>query len=72
MCINDVLIQFGQDDLPIGGVGASGMGHYHGRDGFITFSKAMPVMYQSRLNGMKLFDAPYSNLAKRLVGWLTR
>jgi hypothetical protein len=31
----------------------------------------MPVLYQSRLNGMKLFDAPYSNFARRLVRWLT-
>jgi coniferyl-aldehyde dehydrogenase len=72
VCINDVIIQFGQDDLPIGGVGASGMGHYHGRDGFVTFSKAMPVMYQSRLNGMKLFDAPYGRLMNKLVDFLTK
>ena len=72
VCVNDVLIQFGQNEFPIGGVGASGMGCYHGHAGFLTFSKAMPILYQSRLNGMKLFDAPYSNLAKRLVGWLTR
>ena len=72
VCVNDVVIQFGQNEFPIGGVGASGMGSYHGHAGFLTFSKAMPVLYQSRLNGMKLFDPPYSNLAKRLVGWLTR
>ena len=71
-CINDVLIQFGQSQFPIGGVGASGMGAYHGHTGFLTFSKAMPVLYQSRLNGMKLFDTPYSGLARRLVGWLAR
>jgi coniferyl-aldehyde dehydrogenase len=72
VCINDVIIQFGQDDLPIGGVGASGMGHYHGKDGFMTFSKAMPVMYQSRLNGMSLFDAPYGKIINRLVDYLTK
>ena len=71
-CVNDVLIQFGQSQFPIGGVGASGMGAYHGHTGFLTFSKAMPVLYQSRLNGMKLFDTPYSRLARRLVGWLAR
>ena len=70
-CVNDVVIQFGQNEFPIGGVGASGMGHYHGHAGFLTFSKTMPVLYQSRLNGMKLFDAPYSGLARRLVDWLT-
>jgi coniferyl-aldehyde dehydrogenase len=72
VCINDVIIQFGQDDLPIGGVGASGMGHYHGKDGFLSFSKAMPVMYQSRVNGMKLFDAPYSRMMHKIIDFLTK
>ncbi|MBP7917448.1 MAG: coniferyl aldehyde dehydrogenase [Arenimonas sp.] len=72
VCINDVLVQFGQDDLPIGGVGASGMGHYHGRDGFLTFSKAMPVMHQARLNGMHLFNPPYGRIITRLVDFLTK
>jgi coniferyl-aldehyde dehydrogenase len=70
-CVNDVLVQFGQTSFPIGGVGASGMGAYHGHTGFLAFSKAMPVMYQSRLNGMKLFDAPYGKFARRMVRWLT-
>jgi coniferyl-aldehyde dehydrogenase len=70
-CINDVVIQFGQSEFPIGGVGASGMGAYHGHTGFLAFSKAMPVMYQSRLNGMKLLDAPYGGFAAKLVRWLT-
>ncbi len=72
VCVNDVLIHFGQHSLPAGGVGASGMGHYHGHAGFLTFSKQMPVLYQSRLNGMKLFDAPYSGFARRFFDWLTR
>jgi coniferyl-aldehyde dehydrogenase len=70
-CVNDVLIQFGQSEFPIGGVGASGMGAYHGHTGFLAFSKQMPVLYQSRLNGMKLFDAPYKPFTTRLVRWLT-
>ena len=70
-CVNDVVIQFGQNEFPIGGVGASGMGNYHGHAGFLTFSKTMPVLYQSRLNAMKLFDAPYGAMARRLVDWLT-
>lgn len=72
VCVNDVVIQFGQDELPIGGVGASGMGQYHGHAGFLTFSQSMSVMYQSRFNGMFLFDAPYSDLAGRVVRFLTR
>lgn len=72
VCVNDTLIQFGQHELPIGGVGASGMGHYHGHQGFLTFSKAMPVMRQARVNGMGLFDPPYSALIKRVLDFLTR
>jgi len=72
VCVNDTLIQFGQHELPIGGVGASGMGHYHGHAGFLTFSKAMPVMYQSRFSGVSLFDPPYGKLANWLVKFLTR
>ena len=72
VCVNDTLIQFGQHELPIGGVGASGMGHYHGHQGFLTFSKAMPVMRQARFNGMTLFDQPYSGLMKRVLDFLTR
>ena len=72
VCVNDTLIQFGQHELPIGGVGASGMGHYHGHQGFLTFSKAMPVLHQARLNGMGLFDPPYSTLIKRVLDFLTR
>jgi coniferyl-aldehyde dehydrogenase len=71
-CVNDVLIQFGQNEFPIGGVGASGMGAYHGHAGFLTFSKAMPVLYQSRINGMGLMDTPYSGLARRILQWLVR
>jgi coniferyl-aldehyde dehydrogenase len=72
VCINDTVIQFGQDDLPIGGVGASGMGVYHGREGFLTFSKRTSVFRQSRFNGMKLFDSPYSGFARKLVEFLSK
>jgi coniferyl-aldehyde dehydrogenase len=72
VCANDTLIQFGQLELPFGGVGASGMGHYHGHAGFLTFSKAMPIMHQSRFSGVKLFDPPYGKLANWLVKFLTR
>jgi coniferyl-aldehyde dehydrogenase len=72
VCVNDTIIQFGQHNLPIGGVGPSGMGHYHGYAGFLTFSKSMPVMYQSRINGMGLFDPPYGKIAHWLVKFLTR
>lgn len=72
VCVNDTLIQFGQHALPIGGVGPSGMGEYHGHAGFLTFSKAMPVLYQARINGMKVFDPPYGKLADFVLKLLLR
>ncbi len=72
VCVNDCLIQFGQHELPVGGVGPSGMGQYHGHDGFMAFSKLMPVMYQSRLNGMSVFDPPFGKLADFVVKFFTR
>jgi coniferyl-aldehyde dehydrogenase len=59
VCVNDTMLHFAQDDLPFGGVGASGMGHYHGKEGFETFSKKKPVFYQSRINGAALLRPPY-------------
>ena len=43
-------VHVAQHDLPFGGVGASGMGHYHGREGFETFSKLRPVFQQGRMS----------------------
>lgn len=65
--VNDTLLHITQESLPFGGVGASGMGHYHGRWGFDTFSKLTPVFRQSRLNGMALFLPPYRPLMRRLL-----
>ncbi len=70
--VNDTLLHIAQESLPFGGVGASGMGHYHGQWGFDTFSKLKPVFRQSRVNGMALFLPPYSPLMRRLLGWMKR
>ena len=70
--INDTVLQFAQSDLPFGGVGPSGMGAYHGHQGFLTFSKAMPVLYQARFSSMRFMRPPYSRLADFLVRFLTR
>jgi coniferyl-aldehyde dehydrogenase len=70
--INDVILHIAQDDLPFGGVGPSGMGHYHGREGFLAFSKAKGVFRQSRFNGMGLFNPPYGQRFARLVRLLLR
>jgi coniferyl-aldehyde dehydrogenase len=48
--VNDVVMHVAQEDLPFGGVGPSGMGAYHGLDGFRTFSHARAVYTQTRVN----------------------
>ena len=70
--INDTLLHITQDSLPFGGVGASGMGHYHGQWGFDTFSKLKPVFRQSRVNAMALFMPPYRPLMRRMLGLMKR
>ncbi len=70
--VNDALFHVGQHDLPFGGVGASGMGHYHGYEGFLTFSKMRPVFYQAGFSSMKFLAPPYGNFANRMLNFLTR
>jgi coniferyl-aldehyde dehydrogenase len=71
-CVNDVLLHNTQEELPFGGVGPSGVGAYHGRTGFLTFSHAKSVFVQSRLAGNALLDPPYGglieNVSKLFVG----
>ncbi len=71
-CINDVLLQVAQDALPFGGIGASGMGMYHGVEGLDTFSHRKAVFYQSRVNGGALLHPPYGALLDRLLKFLLR
>jgi coniferyl-aldehyde dehydrogenase len=52
--VNDVVMHVAQEDLPFGGVGPSGMGAYHGLDGFRTFSHARAIFTQSRINVAEL------------------
>lgn len=70
--LNDTLLHITQESLPFGGVGASGMGHYHGQWGFDTFSKLKPVFRQSRINGMGLFLPPYGSLMRRMLKLMKR
>jgi coniferyl-aldehyde dehydrogenase len=72
VAINDTVLQVAQHGLPFGGVGASGIGHYHGRWGFDTFSKLKPVFRQSRLSGVGMFLPPYSDRARRLLALMKR
>ncbi|MDM3887381.1 coniferyl aldehyde dehydrogenase [Pseudomonas sp. BCRC 81390] len=67
VCLNDTLLHVAQDDLPFGGIGPSGMGHYHGHDGFLTFSKAKAVLAKQRFNAARLIYPPYGKALQRLV-----
>jgi coniferyl-aldehyde dehydrogenase len=65
--INDALLHYLQDDLPFGGVGASGMGTYHGREGFLTFSHRKAVFQQAALSGADLLRPPYGKRIERIA-----
>lgn len=66
--VNEGLLHVGQHDLPFGGVGPSGMGHYHGHEGFITFSKLRPVFYQGPFSVVQMMmQPPYAKRAMKLI-----
>jgi len=64
--INDCLFHFAQVNQPMGGVGTSGTGAYHGKWGFETFSKLKPVFYRSALNMLADLYPPYGRKIARL------
>ena len=68
--VNDTIFHIAQNDLPFGGVGASGMGSYHGFDGFLTFSKKKGVFLQSRFTTLGMLRPPYGALARRVTDFL--
>jgi len=73
MAINEAVIQVGIDDLPFGGIGPSGMGQYHGHEGFLTMSKVKSVLIKQRLNSMKFMYPPYGRkIQKWILGFLIR
>lgn len=72
VCINDTVMQFAVPGLPFGGVGSSGMGKYHGKASFDTFSHYKSVLNRSLILDVKLRYAPYTKtklqLLKRILG----
>ncbi|HEX4916976.1 MAG TPA: coniferyl aldehyde dehydrogenase [Limnobacter sp.] len=69
VCLNDTLFHIAQENLPFGGVGDSGMGHYHGKFGFDTMSKLKPIFKQSRFHVMETLSPPYNN---SVFGFMTK
>jgi aldehyde dehydrogenase (NAD+) len=66
-CVNDVVMHLGLSGLPLGGVGASGYGAYHGRWGFETFSHRRAVFKRSTRLEMAAVYAPYRGWKRRLM-----
>ena len=69
VCYNDTLMFMLNDKLPFGGVGQSGMGRYHGKWGFDTFSHLKPVMTRSFRFDVALRYPPYSKLKDKVLSW---
>ena len=70
--INDGLLHAGIHNLPFGGVGNSGMGHYHGREGFMTFSKLRPVFQQGPLRAIDMLMPPYAGRPSKVLNFMLK
>ena len=58
--------------MPFGGIGASGMGHYHGREGFLEFTKLRPVFRNPRFSLLGAFYPPYTARTRKLIDLLIK
>jgi coniferyl-aldehyde dehydrogenase len=67
VCINDAAFHVAIDDLPFGGVGASGMGNCHGEEGFIRFSHAKSILTRGKISFASLLFPPYGTAVHNLV-----
>ena len=65
--VNDVIFHFSMDDLPFGGVGASGIGAYHGRRGFIEFSHEKAVYRQMKSELLAMLRPPYGETFRKQI-----
>ena len=69
VCINDITLHYVQEDLPFGGVGASGMGAYHGPEGFRTLSHARAIYSQTMIDVLPIIGArpPFGNKFRKNI-----
>jgi coniferyl-aldehyde dehydrogenase len=70
--VNDTLLHYVVDDLPFGGIGPSGMGAYHGEEGFKSLSHVKGVFTQARLNFAGLMRAPFGRMTDLALAYLLR
>ena len=73
MCLNDCMLHVAQHDMPFGGIGNSGMGHYHGEEGFNEFSKLRPIFKQAKKSTILSLTPPYGRkfemMTKLMLKW---
>jgi coniferyl-aldehyde dehydrogenase len=67
MCVNETLSHVGVDDLPFGGVGASGMGKYHGHEGFLAMSNAKAVLEKPKFYALRFVLPPFNKATHSLI-----
>jgi len=72
LSINETLVHAGIETIPFGGVGDSGMGAYHGKTGFDTFSHLKPVFNRKRPNLNALLSPPFGKIADRIICFLLK
>lgn len=70
--INNVVAHFANPELPFGGAGASGIGHYHGESGFLELSHQRAVLRQGPFMSIRFFFPPYGKKTERVLGWIRR
>lgn len=70
--VNNCILHVAQHDMPFGGVGASGMGHYHGHEGFLEFSKLRPVFTNPKGKTVESLYPPYTPRHNRIIDFVLR
>ena len=70
--VNNAIVHLANPNLPFGGIGPSGLGHYHGQFGFAAFSHQRAVMRQGRPNIFRMMYPPYSAKVTALIRRATR
>ena len=70
--VNNCMLHVAQHDLPFGGTGASGIGHSHGYEGFLEFSKLRPVFRNPRVSLLHFFYPPYTKRTRRMLDFLIK
>ena len=72
VCINDSMFHVAQHDMPFGGVGNSGMGHYHAKEGFYEFSKLRPIFKQAKKSPVLKLVPPYGEQFDKIMSFILK